>query len=313
MEFLGRHLKRSSRTNDEQRFEKVVVGKDYLGTMSEEWFDAPTTPFRSAEKLDKKPESKTASERREQKRSGGTPPSSEPGEPSSVDSSAAQSTSRMKGKQRQPVQKSPAEKADEMIPILMKLYRLGEEIVPLLMTLAKMGEEWSRMSAPSTSDSRQYPWPKPVPEPGQERKATAPASSAGTDDDTQLTPTASNAAGDESRSKTPAATETDEDSDLTPSTSLSSGSNGHGSRPSRRSQPEDPGFSSFKKICSTEGMLRRPKGIGEHDVCDGINDEATLQCVPKCCWEFQCSFASICLTSSQAFLRRPQARRLRCS
>ena len=283
MEFLGRHFKRSSRTNDEQRFEKVVVGKDYLGTMSEEWFDAPTTPVSSEEKLSKKPASRTASQRREQKRSGGPTPSTEPGEPSNTDSTASPSTSKMKGKQRQSVQKSPAEKADEMIPILMKLYRLGEEIVPLLMTLAKMGEEWSRISAPSTGDSRQNAWPMPVPEQGREKKATRPASSAGTDDDTQLTPTASNAAGDESRSKTPITTETDEDSDLTPSTSLSNGSNGHSSQSPRHSQPEDPGFSSFKKICSTEGMLRRPKGMGEHDVCDGINDEATLQYVPSCC------------------------------
>ena len=279
MEFLARQFKRSSHTDDEQRFEKVVVGKDYLGTMSEEWFDAPTTPVSSEEKSVRKPTSKTASERREQKRSGGLQPSTEPGEPSTTDSSAPQSTSKIKGKQRQSAQKSPAEKADEMIPILLKLYRLGEEIVPLLMTLAKMGEEWSRISAPSTSDSRQNPWLKPVSEQGQERKATTPASSAGTDDDTQLTPTASNAAGDESRSKTPVTTETDEDEDsaLTPSTSLTNGSNGHGGRSPRQSQPEDPGFNSFKKICSNEGMLRRPKGIGEHDVCDGINDEATLQ------------------------------------
>ena len=297
MESLSRYLKRSSRTNNENRFEKVVVGKDYLGTASEEWFDARTTPFRSEENLDRKPAWKLTSGQRDRKSSGGPPPSTEPGESSSTNPSAPQSTSNLSGKQSQSAQKPPAESVDEMVSVLMKFYRLGEELVPLLVTLTKMGEEWSRTSVPSTNESGHHPLPKPVSEQGEEEKATIPASSAEIEQDIKLTLEASNAAGDESQCKTPATMETEE-SAPTPSTSLSNGSNGHSGQPPRQSQPEDPGFSSFKETCSTQGLLRRPTGIGEHDVCDGINDEATLQYVPSCCLKFACSFATICLTSS---------------
>ena len=298
MESLGRFLKRSSHINNEQRFEKIVVGKDYLGTASEEWFDARTTPFRSEEKLDRKPAWKLTSEKREQKPSGGPPPSTQSGEPSSTNSSASQKASGSNGKQRQSAQKLPAESVDEMVSTLMKFYRLGEEIVPLLVTLTKMGEEWSRTSIPSACESGPHPSPKPVPEQGEEGKSTIPALSAGPEDDPKLTQEVPNLTSDELQCKTPATMETDEESAPTPSTSLSNGSNGPGSQPPRQLKPEDPGFSSFKELCSTQGMLRRPTGIGEHDVCDGINDDATLQYVPSYCWKLACSFATICLTSS---------------
>lgn len=47
----------------------------------------------------------------------------------------------------------------------------------------------------------------------------------------------------------------------------------------RRSTQEDSAFNSFKRLCDAHGLLKRPTGLGEHDVVDGINDEATLQYV----------------------------------
>ena len=44
----------------------------------------------------------------------------------------------------------------------------------------------------------------------------------------------------------------------------------------RRSTQEDSAFNSFKRLCDVHGLLKRPEGLGEHDVVDGINDEATL-------------------------------------
>ena len=43
-----------------------------------------------------------------------------------------------------------------------------------------------------------------------------------------------------------------------------------------RSTLEDSAFDSFKSLCEVHGLLKRPAGLGEHDVVDGINDEATL-------------------------------------
>ena len=44
----------------------------------------------------------------------------------------------------------------------------------------------------------------------------------------------------------------------------------------RRSTQEDSAFNSFKRLCEAQGLLKRPAGLGENDVIDGINDEATL-------------------------------------
>lgn len=44
----------------------------------------------------------------------------------------------------------------------------------------------------------------------------------------------------------------------------------------RRSTQEDSAFNSFKRLCDAHGLLKRPTGLSEHDVVDGINDEATL-------------------------------------
>ena len=44
----------------------------------------------------------------------------------------------------------------------------------------------------------------------------------------------------------------------------------------RRSTQEDSAFNSFKRVCEAHGLLKRPVGLGKHDVIDGINDEATL-------------------------------------
>lgn len=44
----------------------------------------------------------------------------------------------------------------------------------------------------------------------------------------------------------------------------------------RRSTQEDSAFNSFKRLCEAHDLLKRPAGLGEHDVLDGINDEATL-------------------------------------
>lgn len=44
----------------------------------------------------------------------------------------------------------------------------------------------------------------------------------------------------------------------------------------RRSTQEDSAFNSFKRLCEAHGLLKRPAGLNEHDVVDGINDEATL-------------------------------------
>lgn len=44
----------------------------------------------------------------------------------------------------------------------------------------------------------------------------------------------------------------------------------------RRSTQEDSAFNSFKRLCEAHDLLKRPAGLDEHDVLDGINDEATL-------------------------------------
>ena len=44
----------------------------------------------------------------------------------------------------------------------------------------------------------------------------------------------------------------------------------------RRSTQEDSAFNSFKRLCEAHGLLKRPSGLGEYDVVDGINDEDTL-------------------------------------
>lgn len=273
MEFLGRYLKRSSRTNDEQRFEKVMIGKDYFGTRREEWFDARTTPFHSEEKLGEASGLKSTLKESRHRRSEAPAPSTEPRESSARNSSAHQSKSTLKGKQRQSAQTSSAEKAEELIPILMKLYRMGEELVPLLVTLAKIGEEFSHMS--STTPHQQYPHPWPESNLG-DRKAMAPASSTSMDNHGHLMPTASKPVGNESCAKTSASTDT-EDSAPTPSTSVSNTTEEENKCSHRLSEAEDTDFSLLKNICSREGLLRRPTGIGEHDVCDGINDDATLR------------------------------------
>ena len=56
-------------------------------------------------------------------------------------------------------------------------------------------------------------------------------------------------------------------------------SDGAGKPIKRRSTQEDSAFNSFKRLCEAHGLLKRPAGLGEHDVDDGINDEATLLCV----------------------------------
>ena len=48
----------------------------------------------------------------------------------------------------------------------------------------------------------------------------------------------------------------------------------------RRSTQEDSAFNSFTRLCEAHGLLKRPSGLEEHDVVDGINDEATLLYVP---------------------------------
>ena len=50
----------------------------------------------------------------------------------------------------------------------------------------------------------------------------------------------------------------------------------------RRSTQEDSAFNSFKRLCDAHGLLKRPTGLGEQDVVDGINDEATLLYVQFC-------------------------------
>ena len=44
----------------------------------------------------------------------------------------------------------------------------------------------------------------------------------------------------------------------------------------KRTTQEDSAFNSFKRLCDVHGLLKRPEGLCEHDVIDGINDEATL-------------------------------------
>lgn len=58
--------------------------------------------------------------------------------------------------------------------------------------------------------------------------------------------------------------------------SASTKSDATGKHIQRRSTQEDSAFNSFKRLCEAHGLLKRPAGLGEHDVIDGINDEATL-------------------------------------
>ena len=58
--------------------------------------------------------------------------------------------------------------------------------------------------------------------------------------------------------------------------SASTKSDATGKPVKRRSTQEDSAFNSFKRLCEAHGLLKRPAGLGEHDVADGINDEATL-------------------------------------
>lgn len=273
MEFLGRCLKRPSRTNDEQRFEKVMIGKDYFGTMKKEWLDAAANPFHSEEKLVEASGSKSSLNGSQHRRSEAPTPSTEPRESSARNPSAHQSKSTPKGKERQSAQTSSAESAEDLIPILIKLYRMGEELLPLLATLVKIGEEWSNTTSTTPHQHHPHPWPES--NLGNE-KAMASAPSTSMDNHDHLTPTASKPAGDESRAGTSASTDM-EDSAPTPSTSVRNTTEEEDKCPHPQSEAEDTGFGLLKNICSREGLLRRPTGIGEHDVCDGINDDATLR------------------------------------
>ena len=58
--------------------------------------------------------------------------------------------------------------------------------------------------------------------------------------------------------------------------SASTKSDAAGESIQRRSTQEDSAFNSFKRLCDVHGLLKRPTGLGEQDVIDGINDEATL-------------------------------------
>ena len=48
---------------------------------------------------------------------------------------------------------------------------------------------------------------------------------------------------------------------------------------SKRSSQDVSAFTAFRRLCATQGLLKRPEGFGKHDVPEGINDDATLRCV----------------------------------
>jgi len=280
--FLGRYLGLPFQSKNEQRLEKVAVGKDYLGTMSEEWFDVKATPAHSEDILSKQPKPSAPSAAGSiQERSTTL---SQPGDPSGAIAVKYESPikqNKQKGKQRQfaltPSKLPSADKSQEVMPVLMRLFQLGEELVPLLVTLAKMGEEWSRTQAFSKDEQEQRPWPASASEKTRDRHRSSETASAGQQDDAELTPTASHTAADDACHKTPISTETEGNSALTPSTSKSNGTNVQSSPLESQSKEIDTDFDSFKRLCSTHGFLRHPLGLGVHDVCDGINDEATLR------------------------------------
>ena len=65
----------------------------------------------------------------------------------------------------------------------------------------------------------------------------------------------------------------------TPRTSVSGGSQKGGVAAKalqNRPTQEQSAFDSFKSLCTAHGLLKRPAGLREGDVVDGINDDATL-------------------------------------
>ena len=277
--FLGRHLGLPFHGKNAQRLEKVAVGKDYLGTMSDEWFDVAATPAHSESKssinaMSVAPSAAGSIQRRSMA-------SSQPGEPSAANVVGSEQRSKQKGKQRQfklaPSRSPSADKVQEVMPVLVRLFQLGEELVPLLVSLAKMGEEWSRTEAASNGKQEQRQWPASTSAKSRDMKSSSETVSAGRQGDAELTPTASHAAADDLRSKSPISTGTERNSALTPSTSRSNETNTKSTPLESQSGGDDTEFDSFKRLCSTHGSLRHPIGLGVHDVCDGINDEPTLR------------------------------------
>ena len=70
-----------------------------------------------------------------------------------------------------------------------------------------------------------------------------------------------------------------EDVSSTPRTSVSGGSQKGGVAAKalqNRPTQEQSAFDSFKSLCAAHGLLKRPAGLREGDVVDGINDDATL-------------------------------------
>lgn len=51
-------------------------------------------------------------------------------------------------------------------------------------------------------------------------------------------------------------------------------------RLSKQSSQKKAAFNSFRSLCPAKGLLKRPVGIDDEDVPEGIYDDGTLLCVP---------------------------------
>jgi len=285
MGLLGRFREYWPWTKEEQQFDKVMIGENYCGKLRDEWSDAPSDPLESIDMM--KSDKKTKSSSRSRK-----PVFTEV---SSIDkertvrfkSAAAEGPKSKEGERKFPVQRSSHEDVNDLRSVLDSLARLGEELIPLLLTLSKMGEEMYGATAASHHQAGEALSTSTSAIEAAKRPAATPTSSTQSERGSSNTITESNKNTNKSRSNPSASRKSSQDSSTTssmthatpptPTTSSSNGSAAPSSQLSKGSTQEEVAFGAFKRLCAIHGLLKRPVGTGEHDVCDGINDEATLR------------------------------------
>ncbi|MCJ1479454.1 hypothetical protein MMC13_008140 [Lambiella insularis] len=281
MEVLRRLSRLSFRIKDERTFESVIVGKDYLGKTGEKHFDVLTSTGKSEGKGREDASSHLACTKQNGHGTSDTGVAvADSGEtkgnlgrgPSTLEGLETRTESK-----RTKVQAPSADNLKDLLPVLVKLSEIGEELIPILKALSEMGETRPRLIVgPANSD-------KALPSESMRSDRTAAStaisrkSSTKTEEHSPLPPVPSRRTAARTRSKTPTASTARRDSSLNLTTSMSNESDTNNTGLTRWSPQEEAAFTSFQKLCSTHGLLKRPSGIGEHDVCDGINDQATLR------------------------------------
>lgn len=303
MGLLGRLLGRSSGIMNEQGLEKVIIGQDYFGKLGEEFFDAPT------EQPKKTAQGPTANRRQNlpaAKASSSGLKAKSPTKPVAPENEISKSGKRIS------LERIPSSDVlGDILPVLVNLTKVGEELLPLLKTLTRQEEDFHHTTQPG-ADRKKVP-SQALASSDQTREKTALKKTILIKGNEASSPSSvsSNArvkgseprisASMERSEGSPTSTTASQATPRTPTNSLSTESDPQKKALQRRSTQEEAAFSSFKRLCAAHGFLKRPAGIGEQDVCDGINDEATLRYVCS----YHCGQLSpLCLCLSNVVVRR---------